>query len=458
MPDKALTNSAIIANYRERTPRSAALTEQAKTVLPSGIAHDSRYLDPYGIYVARADASRKWDVDDNVYVDYFGGHGSLILGHSHPKVLAAVHAALDRGTHFGCSHTAEVEWAKAVQRLIPSAQRVRFVASGTEATLLCLRLARAHTGRRKVLRFITHFHGWHDQMTSGFMSHFDGSPTAGVLESVAENAVLIPPHDIDAVAETLAADNDIAALILEPTGASFGRVPIAAQALSRLRELTEKHGVVLIFDEVITGFRVSPGGAQAHYGITPDLTSLAKILAGGLPGGAVAGRKDILDHLDFEVAANEKREKIAHPGTYNGNPISAAAGIAALEIIATTDACDRANDFAASLRERLNALFGDLAIPMAVYGSFSAFHIFTNQKRRQIHHPSFDPGQIPWQELKDNSPRLVHRLRLALLNNGIDIASWPGGLTSSVHSKDDLEMTVEAFRAALIALQRDGEL
>ncbi|MHA1566898.1 MAG: aspartate aminotransferase family protein [Alphaproteobacteria bacterium] len=458
MPDKALTNSAIIANYRERTPGSAALAKEAKSVLPSGIAHDARYLDPYGIYVARAATSRKWDVDDNAYIDYFGGHGSLILGHGHPKVLAAVHAALDRGTHFGCSHAAEVDWAKAVQRLIPSAQRLRFTSSGTEATLLCLRLARAHTGRRKVLRFLTHFHGWHDQMTSGFMSHFDGSPTAGVLKSVAENAVLIPPHDIDAVAQTLASDNDIAAIILEPTGASFGRIPIAAEALSRLRELTEKHGVVLIFDEVITGFRVSPGGAQAHYGVTPDLTSLAKILAGGLPGGAVAGRKEILDHLDFEVAANEKREKIAHPGTYNGNPISAAAGIATLEIIATTDACDRANICAASLRQRLNTLFSELAAPMAVYGSFSAFHIFTNPKRREIHHDSFDPRQIPWQELKESNPRLVHRLRLALLNEGVDIASWPGGLTSSVHSEADLDMTVEAFRAALISLRREGEL
>ncbi len=458
MPDNTLTNSAIIADYRQRTRGSAALAEQAKSVLPSGIAHDSRYLEPYGIYIARAEASRKWDVDDNSYIDYFGGHGSLILGHGHPKVLAAMHAALDRGTHFGCNHAAEVDWAKAVRDLIPSAERLRFTSSGTEATLLCLRLARAHTGRRKVLRFLTHFHGWHDQMTSGFMSHFDGKATVGVLESVAENAVLIPPHDMDAVAQALAADDDIAAVILEPTGASFGRIPIAAEALGRLRELTEKHGVVLIFDEVITGFRVAPGGAQAHFGVTPDLTSLAKILAGGLPGGAVAGRKEILDHLDFEVAANEKREKIAHPGTYNGNPVSAAAGIAALQIIATTDACDRANIYAATLRRRLNTLFGQLAIPMAVYGSFSAFHIFTNPKRREIRHDTFDPQQIPWQELKESDPRLVHRLRLALLNNGIDIASWPGGLTSSVHSDDDLGNTVEAFQAALISLQREGDL
>ncbi len=458
MPEMALTNSAIVANYRQRTPKSAALFDRAQSRFPSGITHDSRYLDPYGIYVTHARQAKKWDADGNAYIDYFGGHGSLILGHNHPDVTAAVHAALDRGTHFGCNHEAEIQWAEAVQALIPSAERLRFTSSGTEATLMCLRLARAHTGRRKVLRFLTHFHGWHDQMTSGFMSHFDGTPTAGVLPGVAENAVLIPPHDIDAVAAALAADRDIAAVILEPTGASFGRIPLTAEFLANLRELTAKHGVMLIFDEVITGFRVSPGGAQEHYGVLPDLTSLAKIIAGGLPGGAVAGRKDLLDHLDFQVAANQGREKIAHPGTYNANPISAAAGIAALQVIATTDACARANASGALLRQRLNNVCAERAVPLAVYGSFSAFHIFTNPKRREIRHDSFDPLQIPWQELKESEPRLVHLLRLALLNNGVDIAGWPGGLVSSVHSAEDIDNTVEAFRAALESLQAEREL
>ncbi len=458
MPDMASTNSPIITTYRERTPKSAALFEQAQSRFPSGITHDARYLEPYGIYVTHAEAARKWDVDDNAYVDYFGGHGSLILGHSHPKVVAAIHAALDRGTHFGCNHEGEVQWGRAVQALIPSAERLRFTSSGTEATLMCLRLARAHTGRRKILRFLTHFHGWHDHMTSGFVSHFDGTPTTGVLPAVAENAVLIPPHDITAVAAALAADDDIAAVILEPTGSGFGRVPTTPQFLASLRELTDKHGVVLIFDEVITGFRVSPGGAQAHYGITPDLTSLAKIIAGGLPGGAVAGRKDLLDQLDFQIAQSTGREKVAHPGTYNANPISAAAGVAALEVVATTDACERANATAAILRERLNAAFAKLGVPFAAYGSFSGFHIFVNPARREIDNDRFDPLEIPWRELKEGDPRLINKLRLALLNAGIDIAGWPGGLTSAVHNAEDIEMTIEAFSQALKALRHEGEL
>src|SRR3981189_931925 len=174
------TNSAIVADYRPRTPGAGALFERARKVLPSGITHDARYLDPYSIHVARAKGPRKWDVDGNEYVDYFGGHGALLLGHNHPAVLAAMHQTLDRRTHFGSNHVGEVRWGEAVCRLIPSAERVRFTSSGTEATLMAVRLARAFTGKTKLVRFLTNFHGWHDHMTAGHASHFDGSATAGV--------------------------------------------------------------------------------------------------------------------------------------------------------------------------------------------------------------------------------------------------------------------------------------
>ncbi len=176
-----LTNSRIVAAYRERTPSSAALAAQAGELFPSGLTHDSRHLLPYGIYVDRARGPRKWDVDGHEYVDYFGGHGALLLGHNHPQVMAAVRAACERGTHFGASHEAEVRWGRKVTEMVPCAERVRFTASGTEATHLALRLARAFTGKRKLVRFRTHFHGWHDHMTSGVQNHFDGSATTGVL-------------------------------------------------------------------------------------------------------------------------------------------------------------------------------------------------------------------------------------------------------------------------------------
>ena len=263
MPDTVTTNSPIIAAYRALTPGSAARAERAAALFPSGITHDSRYIEPYGLYIERAAGPRKWDVDGRSYVDYFGGHGALLLGHCHPEVMAAVHAQLDRGTHFGASHELELLWAESVMRLVPSAERVRFTSSGTEATLMAVRLARAFTGKPKLVRFNQHFHGWHDHMTSGHASHFDGTATAGVLDAVAGNVRLCDQNDEAALAALLDRHDDIAAAIIEPTGANGGKLPIDPAFLQALRRLTQERGVLLIFDEVVTGFRVSPGGAQA---------------------------------------------------------------------------------------------------------------------------------------------------------------------------------------------------
>jgi glutamate-1-semialdehyde 2,1-aminomutase len=454
----AQTKSTLIAEYRQRTPRSAELARAAREVFPSGITHDGRFLRPYGIYVDAGKAGRKWDVDGNEYVDYFGGHGALLLGHCHPKVEAACVEALAEGTQFGAGTAREVRWGQAVKRLMPSVERIRFTASGTEATHLALRLARAFTGRPKLARFATHFHGWHDHMTSGYASHFDGKPTPGVVDGINENVILLPPNDPEALRRTLASRDDIAAVIIEPTGSSFGRVPTADGFLAILREATAKSGVLLIFDEVITGFRVSPGGAQAHFGITPDLTTMAKIVAGGLPGGAVGGRAEILDHLDFFAAEARGFEKILHPGTFNANPVSAAAGIAALDIIATTDACGAANAYAAELRARLNEVFRAPRSPFAAYGTFSGVHIFLNPERRAIDAAAFDPATVPAQELKAAPRTLVERLRIALLVNGVDISNWPGGFASAAHTDEDMARTVAAFQAAIARLADEPDL
>jgi glutamate-1-semialdehyde 2,1-aminomutase len=458
MTEPLLANLTIDAAYHERTPGSARLAEQARRLFPSGVTHDGRYLEPYGLYVERAQGPYKWDVDGNRYIDYYGGHGALLLGHNHPKVAAAVAEALGRGTHFGASHPLEVRWAEAIRELMPSAERVRFTASGTEATLMAVRLARAVTGKPKLLRFKTHFHGWHDHMTSGYAAHFDGSPTPGVLAEVARNVVLLDPNDEGALRAALAADNDIAAAIIEPTGGSFGMIPSRPGFLTALRELTAAHGVLLIFDEVVTGFRVAPGGAQGLFGIRPDLTAVAKIVAGGLPGGAVVGRADILARLDFAAAAASGLEKIQHPGTFNANPVSAAAGIAALELIATTDACARANAAGEALRQGLNQVLEAEDVPWAAYGSFSGLHLFTNPKGRAIRPSTFDPLALPFAELKARDAKLSHRLRVAMLVQGVDFNSWPGAILSAALSAEDLAATVEAFREALRMLKREGDL
>ena len=458
MPDDYLTNSAIVAAYREKTPGSEKLAADAREVFPSGVAHDARYIEPYGIYVEHAEGARKWDVDGNEYIDYFGGHGSLILGNCHPQVLAATEKALRDGTHFGTNHPLEIRWAQAVQRLLPSAERVRFTSSGTEATLLAVRLARAFTGRNRIIRFKGHFHGWHDHMTSGFISHFDGTPTPGVVPTLAEHVILHEPNDLEAVTETLSGDGDVAAVILEPTGGSYGMLPTADGFLDGLREVTTRHGVVLIFDEVITGFRVARGSAQGHYGVFPDLTTLGKIISGGLPGAAVTGRKDILDLLDFAESERQGREKILHFGTFNANPVSAATGIAALEIIESTDACDRANEVAAALRSGFNRVLEAEGVAWAAYGTFSAFHIFTNPAGRAIEPGSFDPLECDVEELKGNAPGAADKLCQAMLCNGVDINGWPGGLTSAVHSDGDVSQTIEAFRAAIRMMKQESAI
>jgi glutamate-1-semialdehyde 2,1-aminomutase len=459
MPDSLPTNSPIIAAYRAHTPGSAARFARALELFPSGITHDSRYIEPYGLYIDRAAGPRKWDVDGNAYVDYFGGHGALLLGHCHPRVVAAVHEQIERGTHFGASHEREIAWAEWILRLVPSAERVRFTSSGTEATLMALRLARAFSGKAKIVRFRHHFHGWHDHMTSGFASHFDGTPTTGVLAGIAGNVLLAEQNDVAGLAQLLDRDDDIAAVILEPTGAHGARLPIEPGFLHTLRKLTRQHGVLLIFDEVVTGFRVAPGGAQAAYRIRPDLTTLAKIMAGGLPGGAVAGRKDILDLLDFQISRVSAREKIHHPGTFNANPLSAAAGVAALEVVGTSDACDRANRFAETLRRRVNEVFEEEKVAWAAYGTFSMFHVFTNPDHAPLRPTAFDPLQQPVASLADRRQAgLVDKLRLAMMVNGIDLSGSPGGLVSATHGTTELEDTVRAFRDSLHMLRREGEI
>jgi glutamate-1-semialdehyde 2,1-aminomutase len=457
--DESVTNSPIVAAYQAQTPGSAANAERASRLFPSGVTHDSRYIEPYGLCISRAEGPRKWDVDGNSYVDYFGGHGALLLGHCHPKVVRAAQQQLERGTHFGASHDLECAWAELVQKLLPSAERVRFTSSGTEATLMAIRLARAFTEKRKLLRFRYHFHGWQDHMTSGYAGHFDGSATPGVLDAVAGNVVLADQNDTDGLSRLLEEDKDIAAAIIEPTGGHGARLPIDPKFLVSLRELTRRHGVLLILDEVVTGFRVSKGGAQTLYGIAPDLTTLAKILAGGLPGGAVAGRKDILDFLDFRVSRAKNREKIAHQGTFNANPLSAAAGIAALEIVAATDACERANRYGERLRRRMNEVFEEERVPWAAYGSFSMFHIFTNPEKRALLPTRYDPLEEAPSALAGNrQAESVRKLRLAVMTGGADLSSSPGGWVSATHGDQELEETLAALRKAVRLLRQEGEL
>ena len=458
MADGDRGDSKIVATYRARTRRAAELNRNAREVLPGGVVHDSRRMSPYGIYGDRAAGSRKWDVDGNEYVDYYGGHGSLLLGHQHPEVLKAIQAQLGKGMHLAAAHELEVEWARMITAMVPTVERVRFTSSGTEATQLALRVARAATGKRRIVRFHTHFHGWHDQVAFGVHDHFDGSPNAGVLQQVADNTTLVAPNDVAGVERVMAGGGDVAAVIIEPIGSSSGVIPTPPEVLGALRDITRKHGTLLIFDEVVTGFRVAPGGAQAYYGVMPDLTPMAKILAGGMPGGALGGPKDLLDWFDHDAAAASGREYINHHGTHNAHPVSAAAGIATLGIVRGSDACAKASATAAALRKGMNEVLEEERVPWAVYGEHSFFHIHSNPRGETIRPTAYDASTITLDTLKGRNEAMLGKLRLAMLNNGVDLKGWRGGITSTAHTQADVDLTLGAWRNSLRALKEEGAL
>jgi glutamate-1-semialdehyde 2,1-aminomutase len=433
----------IVEEYRAKHPASAALAERAARAIPGGITHDIRHLLPVGTYVARSLGSHKWDADGHEYVDYWMGHGSLFLGHCHPTVVKAVQEQAARVTHVGGSHEREIRWAELVNGLVPSGELTRFTMSGTEATHLALRVARAYTGRSRIVKLSGHFHGWHDAVTVGVNPPYDTPMSAGVPAGTLEHVVVCPPNDIKAV-ELAFESGDVAAIILEPAGGQSGTTPTIPGYLAALRALTREHGVVLIFDEVITGFRYAPGGAQQYFDVTPDLTTLAKIVAGGLPGGALTGRAEIMSMMAHRGdAAWDRARRVAHAGTFNANPLSAAAGIATLELVSDPALQARANKQGDSLRQGLDEARRRAGAPGEVYGEASIFHV------------SFDgrPGLAGPDRPKKGA--LYHLLRCALLNNGVDCSPNHGWI-SAAHTEADIERTIAGYERAFRAMVAEG--
>jgi glutamate-1-semialdehyde 2,1-aminomutase len=398
-------------------------------------------------------------VDGHEYIDFWMGHGALLLGHSPPAIVEAVVRQMPRGTHYGGSSELEVRWAELVRQLVPSAERVRFTASGTEADMMALRLARAATGKTKLLKFEGHFHGWSDPMTVGFFAPFDVPASVGIPRAIQQTVVAIPSNDLAAVEQVLATDTDIAAVILEPTGASYGTIPLADGFLAGLRELTTRYGVLLIFDEVITGFRYAPGGIQEVSGVTPDLTALAKIVAGGLPGGAVAGRADLLAPLEFRDDPHWNRfGRMHHPGTFNANPLSAAAGIAMLEIVAQGEAHPYINQYGERLVVALNAALRQAGVETGcVYGNGSIFHVLLVPGAQADARGRLVPGSVDVVALRNgNPPALRAALHQELLRRGVDLMSGQHGMVSTAHTQADFDQTVQAFYEAAQALRAQG--
>ncbi len=450
----------ILETYHRLHPRSAELHRRALDLFPDGVTHDTRRFTPFPIYVERAQGARKWDVDGNELIDYVSGHGALLLGHGRPEVVEAVRRQVERGTHYGASHELEVEWGRWVQRLVPSAERVRFTSSGTEAVQMAVRLARAFTKRELLIKFEHHFHGWSDTVSAQLAGN-EGPPFAvGVPQGVLDYQLILPVNDVTALERALDEHRGrIAAVIIEPTGAAMGATPVEPEFLHELRRLTQREGIVLIFDEVVTGFRVAPGGAQAFYGITPDLTTMAKILAGGLPGGAVAGRAELLNEISFtDEHGMPRAERVAHPGTFNANPLSAAAGVAALGIVATGEPHRLANAAALRLAQGMNAVMRRREVAGCVYGQGSILHVLLGKEAPPPadgitwQWPDGDHRRVPHTE-----PPVTAAFRRAMINEGVD----PMGarlIVGAAHGEREVEQTIAAFDRAIAAMQEEGIL
>ncbi|MDP6053726.1 MAG: aminotransferase class III-fold pyridoxal phosphate-dependent enzyme, partial [Candidatus Latescibacteria bacterium] len=337
----------------------------------------------------------------------------------------------------------------------PCADRIRFVNSGSEGSILALRIARAFTGKMKVLRFEGHFSGWHDGVGKGAMIPFDEPVSAGIPQGALDTIEVIPA-DLHRVEEVFKTDPDMAAVMLEPSGASWGTVPLTVEFNRELRRLTAEYGVLLIYDEVITGFRYAPGGYQEYAGLTPDMSIHGKIIAGGTPGGAVTGRADIMQVFDYTGDPHHDRyERVHHLGTFNANPVSAAAGIATLKRIATGLPHEHADRMAAVLRQGMDEILYQERVAGYVYGDVSIFHVYleaypgTGAVRRQ------DLITSEASILKGIPKEVVSAFQKLLLARGVDLVSYTGGVTSAAHTETDIQNTLDIFQDVIRSMVKD---
>ena len=442
----------ILKQYQQRFQADSKLSAKARKVLPDGINSDSRYFLPHPIYANRADGAKKWSTSNHELIDFWMGHGALLFGHNPPEIVEAVQEQMQKGVHFGACHPLEIEWASLVQELIPSAELVRFTNSGTEANQQAIRLARAFSGKNKVMLFEGHYHGWL------YPIYPTTSISSNSYNGLKDNRIICPPNDITAVEKHLKNDPDIACILLEPTGPCSGVVPLDNLYLKQLRALTKQYGVLLIFDEVITGFRVSKGGAQRHYNIHPDLTTLGKILTGGLPGGAIAGKEEILNLISFEDALRPlHQEKIPHYGTFAANPISAAAGIAMLKLLQKQAPYEHINQIAKALKQQLNQLFTHYKLDWVAYGEFSCIKFFIGHKDFTISANDFKATQWNYKHLLSRGNNKTSKLlRMSLLLNGIDISL--SSVIAAAHTMQDVQQTVACFEKAILLMQQEDFL
>ncbi len=417
----------------------------AKKVMPGGVNSPVRAFNAVGgdpLFIKRARGSRMTDADDNEFIDYVASWGPLIFGHAHPDIVSAIVRQAELGTSYGASTELEIQLAEKVVQAVPSIEVVRMVNSGTEAVMSALRLARGITGRDKIVKFEGCYHGHGDSLLvkagSGLVSL--GIPDCpGIVSSLAEKTLNLPYNNIDQVRELFEKEGEeIAALIVEPIGGNMGVVPPKPGFLEALREVTQKAGALLIFDEVITGFRVSLGGAQKLYGVTPDITCMGKIIGGGLPVGAYGGSRQVMDHIS-------PMGSVYQAGTLSGNPLAMAAGNVMLDLLSKEGVYESLEQKSAKLCQGLQQNVEALGIEAQftrVGSMFSMF--FTSQEI------------VDFETVKSCDTDFFKRYFNELLEEGVYIApsQFEAGFMSAVHTDEEINLTIEASRKALTAARR----
>jgi glutamate-1-semialdehyde 2,1-aminomutase len=424
--------------YYERTPRSRELLQRTQSIIPTGHAGGMWYQMPYPVLLERGKGSRVWDVDGNEYLDLRIGDWVLIHGHCNDRIREAVMAQMERGVQFGSP-----EWDMAYRMAsllidrMPSVERVRFLVSGTETNLLALRLARAHTGRTKLAKASGSYHGIADVLVVGqsTISFVTDTVPPGVTPGVAQDVVEFPFNDPDGAEAAIERHKDeLAAVIVEPVSGAAGMIPATTEFLRRLRDVTERHGIVLIFDEVVT-FPIAYGGAQAYHGINPDLTTMSKAIGGGLPLAALGGRAELMDLLDPEKHAG--KAPVTAASTFGGNVTALAAGIACLEML-TPEVHARLQALTERGKQGIDELGRRYGIPLHATG---LGHIFAM-------HWAPEPVVDYRTRMQDDSETIVN-LGMALMNRGFYHFSFGSFLIGSTHTEQDIDDLLAGIEQAL---------
>lgn len=433
-----------------KTANSERLFESAKDVMPGGVTANIKFFPPYPLYMDRGDGAYLRDADGNDYVDYMLSYGALMLGHGHPAIKETLYSQIENsGTWvFGAPHELEIQFANKIKHYFSGMDLLRYTNSGTEATLLALRLAEAYTGKHKMAKFEGHYHGGYNQVLlsldpdsaeRGNHEKPNAVPSSkGINGSQIQETVVLPFNDSSAFDILKEHANEIGAVLIEPVQGGF--IPAERWFMSELRDLTEERDIVLIVDEVKTGFRINLGGAQSYYGIQPDLTTLGKVIGGGFPLGVVGGKKDILmESSPIKEGSSEKlksRDVLFHSGTYNGHPLILAAGLKTIDIL--ENELDNVLIKTDLLKSELEQLFLNKGIPMQAIGIGSLFNVVMSEQRI-LNYRDYDEADFDMRK----------KIDYQLLYNGVYSKPLSRYSMSTRHGEKEIERTINAYEEAL---------